>query len=131
MPGAVEKCGIRQAVSIKVGPDKLADAGDSREGTNCCKCAVSVVAENSGKAGGLAKNNVEVAIGFDIDGPRAGVGSVKYGLWQRGLRRYVSKSSGAVLCYQAHAAHTSQHEIRLEIVVDVGGQDAFRRGRNG
>ena len=79
------------AVAIEIGPGKAAHARNSSEGMDREKCAVPVVSQNGRDAGAGPEHDIQIAIGFDIHGPRPGVGRVGDGLRKFGLSRHVAE----------------------------------------
>ena len=94
------------------------------------ECAVSVVAQDSGKSRLLPQNDVKVAVSFDIDSPGSGVSGVQNGFGQPGLRGHIGKGRGTLLQHQADASRACEREIGFEVVVEVERYDAFRCWRD-
>ena len=74
MARAIDQRCVGISIAVEIGPDKLPNAGDGREGVRGQECAVAVVSQDKGKAGGCACHNVEVAICLDVNGPGPGIG---------------------------------------------------------
>ena len=70
---AIDDRGIGIAVAVEIGPGKSAHAGNSGEGMNRQKRSVAVVSQDSRHAVVRAQHDVEIAVGFDVHRPRAGV----------------------------------------------------------
>ena len=77
LTGAVDQRSIRISVTIEIGPDKLLNAGHARKGMNRGKGAVAVIAQDGWRTGLSAQDNVQIAVGFDIRGPRTGIAGVQ------------------------------------------------------
>ncbi len=121
-----ERC-IGITVSVQVSPYKLLDSRDRGEGMDCLERAVAVVAQNRGQTAGRAEHNVEISVSLDVHGPRTGVGRAENLLRQFGLRGHVGELRWIVLAHKAQAARAGQHEIGLEIVVEINGQNGLGR----
>ena len=70
--------GIGIAIAIEISPGKPAYAGNSVEGMNGQKCAISIISQDGRSAGFGPEHDIEIAVGFNIDRPRSGVGRVGY-----------------------------------------------------
>ena len=92
------------------------------------KRVVAVISQHERQSLVRAEHDVEIAIGFNVDGPPASIGSIGHRFRQLGLRGYVGEHARAVLAKQTHAARARQHEISFEIVIEVDLQNSLGRG---
>ncbi len=117
--------GIGIAVAIKISPGKTAQPRHSGKGVNRQKRTIPVVSQDRGDAVVGAKHDVQIAIGFNVNRPRTGVGGIGYGLRQFGLSRHVTERTRTVLRQQPDSAVAGKYQIRLEVVVEVERQNPF------
>jgi len=125
MIGGVDQGGVGVAVAVEVDPGELAEAADVWEGSGGGEGAVAVVAQERGRAGEGAEEDVEVAVGFDVDGPSAGVGGVEDRRGELGLGGDVGEVGGVFLAEEADACGTCEDEVGLEVEVEIDGEDAL------
>ena len=92
------------------------------------KCSISIVAKDRRRSVFCAQHDIEIAVGFDVNRPSPGIRRIGHRLRQFGLRGHIRESSGTILPKQAHSACPSQHQVGLEIVVEVDGDNALGRG---
>ena len=122
--------GIGIAVSVEISPGKAAQARDSGEGMNIGEGSVAVVSQDDGNAIARAEDDIEIAVGLDINRPRPGVMRIDHRPGQLGLSRHVGEPAGSVLAEQAHATGAGENQICLEIVVEVKRHNALGQRRH-
>src|SRR6185312_14509675 len=94
------------------------------------ECAVAIVAQNCWHALARAEHDIEIAVGFNVHGPCAGITSINHRLRQLRLRSHVCKRTRAVLPHQANATRPCQSKISLEVIVEVELGNTFRLRRS-
>ncbi len=127
---AVDDRGIGIAVAVEISPGKTAHAGDSGKGMNGQERAVAIISQDRRRAVFCAEHDIEISVSFNVHRPRAGIAAIGYRFGQLGLCGYIGESSRAILSQQAHAAGAGQHQIGLEVVVEINWDDAFGHRRN-
>src|SRR5262249_26996249 len=130
MASAVDDGSVRIAVCVEIGPGESLYSRDSSERMDGQECAVSIVAEDRWFALRTAEHDVEIAIGFDINCPGAGVSCVGYRLRQLGGWRDIAELCRTLLTHEPHAARSGQNEIGFKIVVEVERSNPVGPGRN-
>ncbi len=77
--GAVDDGSIGIAVAIEVGPGKACHARNICKRLDGGEGAVSIVAQHLRHSLFCSHHDVQIAVGFDVHGPRAGVAGVEDG----------------------------------------------------
>ena len=90
---------------------------------------VAIISQNQRQPLLRAQHDIQIAVRFNVHRPRARVGSARQGLRQFRLRRHVGKLFRIVLPHQPHAARAGQHQVGVEVVVEINRQNPFGQRR--
>src|SRR5580692_2254239 len=124
-PIAIDNCRIGIAICIEIRPSECAHSRHARERLNYREGIVAIVSQHLRSAVFFSKNDVQVAVGLDVYGPRPGVGRVRNAFWQLGVLGDIGEFRRTVLPHQAHATLAGKYEVGLEVVVEIDLQDAL------
>ena len=73
---AIDDRGIGIAVAVEIRPGKPVHAGNSGEGMNGQKGSIAIISQDRRRAVFCAQHDIEIAVGFDVHRPRAGVAGI-------------------------------------------------------
>jgi hypothetical protein len=126
----VEDHSVGDQIAVEIEPAEAADASGVGKRPLHRKAAVAVVSQHDHRAVHRRDDDVEIAFGVDVGGPRAPERHFA------DRRRYfrgrgdVREAAILLLAQDPEAAVAGQYEICPVVVVEVGSEDAAYRGRD-
>ena len=120
---------IRVSVTVEIRPHKTLHASHIRKWMNRGKCAVAVVSQNQWRALFRAYHHIEIAVSFNVHGPRAEVWGIDDRTRQFRLCGDIRELLGTVLPPEPHSTRTREYQVGFKIIIKVEGQNALGKRR--
>ena len=127
LAGGIEEGGIGGAIVVEVGPGEGSDIFQVSEWADDLEGAIAVVSEDYHGAGSRSRDDVEVAVHFNVGRPDAEVVRRQCGLVEPNRRRDIGELAILALAIEAQPAGAGTNQVRAEVVVPVNRQDAVGR----